>query len=93
MNSRFMVVAILSLSAIILYWFPVPLKVGDFVLGGYPWLAPESSRTAMVALGLLLSAVFLGLTGFMWYVSKRLEEMGEEEYTDVGEEAVVSGQW
>lgn len=94
MNGRFALVLILSLTAIVLYWFPVPLIVGDYVLGGYPWIAPEASKTSMIILGIILSAIFLALTGFMWYISKRLEETGsQEEYESPTEEQTITGSW
>lgn len=94
MNSRFTLVLVLSLVAIVLYWFPVPLIVGDYILGGYPWIAPEASKTSMIILGVILSSAFLGLTGFMWYISKKLEEAGpQEEYEAPGEEQTITGSW
>jgi len=64
---RWQAAAVLAISAlaIALYWSPVPITVGDYIIGGYPWLAPEESRPVMFALGILLALIFLGLSGFM----------------------------
>ncbi len=93
MNAKFVVVASLSALAIALYWFPVPLTLGDYVLGGYPWLAPEGAKQGIIALGVILSAVFLGLTGFMWYLTRKLEENPGEEDAGAAEELPGGVQW
>jgi|UniRef100_A0A7C3WPM0 hypothetical protein len=77
MRSKALLVFVLSMVAIALYWFPQPLVVGDYVLGGYPWYAPESSKAAMFAIGVVLTAVFLGLTTFMFYISREVERLPE----------------
>lgn len=79
MKAKALLVAALSLLAIALYWSPVPLKVGDYIIGGYPWVAPESSRTAMMVLGGLFTAIFLGLTALMFYISSQLEASGNPD--------------
>ncbi|PLJ78265.1 hypothetical protein [Infirmifilum sp. SLHALR2] len=93
MNGKFMVVAAISAIAIVLYWSPLPINVGEYIIGGYPWLAPEESRPAMMLLGALLAAIFLGLTAFMWFVTKKLEEMQDEEYADVGGGSSPGSEW
>uniref|UniRef100_A0A7J3X7D3 Uncharacterized protein n=1 Tax=Thermofilum pendens TaxID=2269 RepID=A0A7J3X7D3_THEPE len=75
MRLKALLVLSLSIVAIALYWFPQPLIVGDYVLGGYPWYAPESSRGAMIAIGAVLTAVFLVLTALMFYISKEMEKL------------------
>ncbi|MCC6039911.1 MAG: hypothetical protein LM563_00780 [Thermofilum sp.] len=75
MRLKALLVLALSVVAITLYWFPQPLVVGDYVLGGYPWYAPESSRGAMIAIGVIFTAVFLGLTALMFYISREVEKL------------------
>ena len=74
MNAKALLVALISLIAIALYWSPVPLRFGDYILGGYPWLAPEGSKTGMILLGIVLTAAFLSLTALMFYVASRSGE-------------------
>lgn len=81
----------ISIVAILLYWFPQPLVVGDYVIGGYPWLAPEGSKTAMIAIGVVISAVFLGLVAFMWYLSRRLEELSDYNSAEWGQSPSAEG--
>jgi len=75
MRLKALLVLALSVVAITLYWFPQPLIVGDYVLGGYPWYAPEPSRGAMIAIGVVFTAVFLGLSAFMFYISREVEKL------------------
>uniref|UniRef100_A0A7C4FAN6 Uncharacterized protein n=1 Tax=Thermofilum pendens TaxID=2269 RepID=A0A7C4FAN6_THEPE len=73
MRLKALLVLALSVVAITLYWFPQPLVIGDYVLGGYPWYAPEPSRGAMIAIGVVFTAVFAVLTAFMFYISRGVE--------------------
>lgn len=75
------IVFVLSIVAIVLYWSPVPLVMGDIILGGYPWVAPDEAKPAMFALGTVFTIVFLALSAFSIYISRKLEELGEEEYS------------
>ncbi|MEM0334999.1 MAG: hypothetical protein QXT33_01130 [Thermofilum sp.] len=83
MKAKALLVAALSFAAIALYWSPIPLKLGDYILGGYPWVAPEGSRIAMMVLGGFLSAIFLGLTALMFYLSSQAEASGNPEPEEV----------
>lgn len=74
MRAKALLVAALSLIAIALYWFPIPLQFGEYILGGYPWVAPEGSKQGMLILGGVLTSVFLGLTALMFYISSKVEE-------------------
>lgn len=88
MKAKAFLVALLSLTAITLYWSPVPLQVGDYILGGYPWIAPEESRTAMMILGGVFTAIFLGLTVLIFYISSKLEELSENPESEHTPESI-----
>ncbi|ABL78269.1 hypothetical protein [Thermofilum pendens] len=84
MNAKVVLVALLSVLAIALYWSPYPLIVGGYVLGGYPWLAPDGQpRSTMIALGVIFSVAFLSATAAMYVLAKKNEELGEEPATPV----------
>lgn len=85
MRAAPIVVSALSIAAIALYWSPVPIVVGDFILGGYPWVAPKEAKPAMLALGIVFTTVFLAATALSIYISSKLEGLGEEEYPLEGE--------
>ncbi|MGB9709280.1 MAG: hypothetical protein ACP5II_03555 [Infirmifilum sp.] len=94
MNGKFVVVLLMSLIGITLYWFPVPIIIGSYVLGGYPWLAPEPSKNTMIIIGLAITVTFLALTAIMYYITKKLEEVGPEEaYEEPEERPATSVEW
>ncbi len=89
MKPKTVVVVVLSIVAIALFWGP-PLRfvVGgkEYILSGYPWVAPSYARTSILVMGGVLTAVFLGLSWFMVQLEKRMAEL--EEYP---EEAGATG--
>ena len=89
MKPKTVVVVVLSVVAIALFWGP-PLRfvVGgkEYILSGYPWVAPSYARTSILVMGGVLTAVFLGLSWFMVQLEKRMAEL--EEYP---EEAGATG--
>ena len=78
MRTSAIIVMALSIIAIVLYWSPVPIVLGDMILGGYPWIAPKEAKTAMLGIGLVITAVFTALSVVTYYISSKLENLEEE---------------
>ncbi|GEM_PF-2889014 len=89
MKPKTIIVVALSLAAIAIFWGP-PLRftVGgkEYILSGYPWVAPSYAKSSIVVLGIVLTALFLGLSWFMVRLEKKMEEL--EEY---GVDAEMAG--
>ncbi len=97
MRLKTVVVIVLSAVAVALFWGPpFTVKSGDsvYILSGYPWVAPSYARATIYAVGGLITALFVGLSVFMVWLEKRMEEL-EEEYPEVGAGGVegVAGSW
>jgi len=69
-----MIVIILSLTAIALYWTPLP-SIGGLILGGYPWIAPDDAKPIFFGIGIVATVILLLLSGLTFYFSKKIEEL------------------
>ena len=96
MRRPLVVAAILCVVAIVLYWSPV--RLGSFVLGGYPYIAPtKPAKERMYFIGIIFTIIFALLAIVSLWLSIKLDvpvegvEEGEyeEEVYEEGEETVA----
>ncbi len=88
------VAAVLCIVAIVLYWTPV--RLGSFVLGGYPYIAPtKPARERMYFIGITFTVVFILLAAISLWLSFKLdvpvEDVEEGEYEEEGYEEEEEG--
>ncbi|MCC6005150.1 MAG: hypothetical protein LM590_12510 [Thermofilum sp.] len=91
MKSRVLIVTLLSVTGILLFWLPLP-RVGDYIVGGYPWNAPEHARSQVIALGVILTAVFIAAIVAINILSRKIDEMGDEAVFPSHEERIESAE-
>jgi len=71
-----LVIALLAL-ALILYWTPISIPLGDdkLVLGGYPWQAPTpQARSIFINVGIALTVAAVILAALAVKFGRDLEE-------------------
>ena len=71
-----LVIALLAL-ALILYWTPISIPLGDtvLILGGYPWQAPTpQARSIFINVGIALTVVAAALAALAVKFGRDLEE-------------------
>lgn len=83
------IAAVLCIAAIVLYWTPV--RLGSFVLGGYPYIAPtKPARERMYFIGIIFTIIFALLAAVSLWMSFKLdvpvEGVEEGEYEEEYEE-------
>ncbi len=83
MRRSSLIAIIATIIAIILYWTPIP-SIGGVIIGGYPWIAPDSARPVFIGVGVVATVVLLVLSALTFYFSKRIEEI--EKYSKTSAE-------
>lgn len=77
MRAATLLVIVLVAIALVLYWTPLSIPLGDtrLILGGYPWQAPTpQARSAFINLGIVLTAAMVVLAALAIKFGRDLEE-------------------
>jgi hypothetical protein len=77
MKGKVLIVTLLSIIGILIFWLPLP-RVGDYIIGGYPWNSPENARTPMIILGVIVTGIFVFAIVAINILSRKIEEVGDE---------------
>jgi len=81
MRATTLIVIVLLAAALILYWTPLSIPLGDaqLILGGYPWQAPTpQARSIFINIGVALTVAAVVLAALAIKFGRDLEGEGWE---------------